>query len=368
MPLLKTTRDALLAPLQAVSGVVEKRHTLPILSNVLIEKTGERLTFTATDIEIQIRTVTTTNAEGEDAAITVSARKFQDILRALPDTEISLSLEDRRLNIKAGRSRFHLQTLPAGDYPLITPPSGDAIRFSVSQRALKQQLALVTYAMAQQDIRYYLNGLLLIADGKNLVLVATDGHRLAYADSELEAPVPSRCEVILPRKTVLELARQIGDTDDTVDVVLSGNQAVFRFGSIEFVTKLIDGKFPDYERVIPREQPGCITLTRVPFLAALQRAAILSNEKFHGVRLVLDNGMLAIISSNTEQEEAREEIEIDFTGERLDIGFNVSYLLDVLNNVSSETVEWRFRDGNSSALITLPGNEHFKYVVMPMRI
>ncbi|MCL2644940.1 MAG: DNA polymerase III subunit beta, partial [Betaproteobacteria bacterium] len=288
--------------------------------------------------------------------------------RALPDTEISLSLEDRRLNIKAGRSRFHLQTLPAGDYPLITPPSGDAIRFSVSQRALKQQLALVTYAMAQQDIRYYLNGLLLIADGKNLVLVATDGHRLAYADSELEAPVPSRCEVILPRKTVLELARQIGDTDDTVDVVLSGNQAVFRFGSIEFVTKLIDGKFPDYERVIPREQPGCITLTRVPFLAALQRAAILSNEKFHGVRLVLDNGMLAIISSNTEQEEAREEIEIDFTGERLDIGFNVSYLLDVLNNVSSETVEWRFRDGNSSALITLPGNGHFKYVVMPMRI
>jgi len=368
MLLLKTTRDALLAPLQAVSGVVEKRHTLPILSNVLIEKTGERLTFTATDIEIQIRVVTTNSTEGEDTAITVSARKFQDILRALPDTEISLILEDRRLNIKAGRSRFHLQTLPAGDYPLITPPNGDAIRFSVPQRILKQQLALVAYAMAQQDIRYYLNGLLLIADGTKLILVSTDGHRLAYADSELEAEVPSRCEVILPRKTVLELARQIGDTEDTVDVVLSGNQAVFRFGSIEFVTKLIDGKFPDYERVIPREQPGCITLTRVPFLAALQRAAILSNEKFHGVRLVLDNSMLSIISSNTEQEEAREEIEVDFNGERLDIGFNVSYLLDVLNNISSETVEWRFRDGNSSALITLPGNERFKYVVMPMRI
>lgn len=368
MLLLKTTRDALLTPLQAVSGVVEKRHTLPILSNVLIEKTGDRLTFTATDIEIQIRTVTMNGPEGEDAAITVSARKFQDILRALPDTEISLTLEDRRLNIKAGRSRFHLQTLPAGDYPLITPPSGDAVRFSVSQRAFKQQLALVTYAMAQQDIRYYLNGLLLIAEGKNLILVATDGHRLAYVDSELDMDVPSRCEVILPRKTVLELARQIGDTDESVDVVLSGNQAVFRFGSIEFVTKLIDGKFPDFDRVIPRDHPGCITLTRTPFLAALQRAAILSNEKFHGVRLVLDNNMLSIISSNTEQEEAREEIEIDFNEERLDIGFNVSYLLDVLNNVSSETVEWRFRDGNSSALITLPGNEHFKYVVMPMRI
>jgi len=368
MLLLKTTRDALLAPLQAVSGVVEKRHTLPILSNVLIEKTGERLTFTATDIEIQIRTVTANGFGGEDASITVSARKFQDILRALPDTEISLTLEDRRLNIKAGRSRFHLQTLPAGDYPLITPPDGDAVRFSVPQRTLKQQLALVVYAMAQQDIRYYLNGLLLIADGKNLMLVATDGHRLAYADSELELAVPSRCEVILPRKTVLELARQIGDTLDPVEIALSGNQAVFRFDSIEFVTKLIDGRFPDFERVIPRDHPGCIALARAPFLAALQRAAILSNEKFHGVRLVLDNNVLSLISSNTEQEEAQEEIEVDFSGERLDIGFNVSYLLDVLNNVSSETVEWRFRDNNSSALITLPGNEHFKYVVMPMRI
>jgi len=368
MLLLKTPRDALLAPLQAVSGVVEKRHTLPILSNVLIEKTGERLTFTATDIEIQIRTVTTHGQEGENAAITVGARKFQDILRALPDTEISLSLEERRLNIKAGRSRFHLQTLPAGDFPLITPPDEGAVCFSIPQRTLKQQLALVAYAMAQQDIRYYLNGLLLIVDGKNLMLVATDGHRLAYADSELDMTVPNRCEVILPRKTVLELARQISDTPDPIDIVLSNNQAVFRFGAIEFVTKLIDGKFPDYERVIPRDHPGCIVLDRIPFLAALQRAAILSNEKFHGVRLVLDSGTLSIISSNTEQEEAQEEIEVDFNGERLDIGFNVGYLLDVLNNVSSETIEWRFRDNNSSALITLPGNAHFKYVVMPMRI
>jgi DNA polymerase-3 subunit beta len=368
MLLLKTSRDALLAPLQAVSGVVEKRHTLPILSNVLIEKAGERLTFTATDIEIQIRTATTVGSEGEDAAITVNARKLQDILRALPETEVSLTLKDRRLNINAGRSRFHLQTLPAEDYPLTTPPSGEAVRFSVSQRTLKQQLALVAYAMAQQDIRYYLNGLLLIADGKNLILVATDGHRLSYVDSELETPVPSRCEVILPRKTVLELARQVGDTDDTVDIVLSGNQAVFRFGSVEFVTKLIDGRFPDFERVIPRDHPGCIALSRAPLLAALQRVAILSNEKFHGVRLVLDNGVLSIGSSNTEQEEAQEEIEVDFNGERLDVGFNVGYLLDVLNNVSSEEIEWRFRDSNSSALITLPGNGHFKYVVMPMRI
>ncbi|MDR1660907.1 MAG: DNA polymerase III subunit beta [Azoarcus sp.] len=368
MLLLKTTRDALLAPLQAVSGVVEKRHTLPILSNVLIEKAGERLTFTATDIEIQIRTVATCNADGEDAAITVGARKLQDILRALPGTDVNLALEERRLTVKAGRSRFQLQTLPAEDYPLLTPPVGDAARFSAPQRTLKQQLALTAYAMAQQDIRYYLNGLLLIADGNTLTLVATDGHRLAYAASELETAVAARYEAILPRKTILELSRQIGDNDDPIDVILADNQAVFRFGSVEFVTKLIDGKFPDYQRVIPQDHPGCIALPRVSLLAALQRAAILSNEKFHGVRLVLDDGVLSIISSNAEQEEAQEEIEVDFHGERLDIGFNVGYLLDVLNNVSSETVEWRFRDGDSSALVTLPGNDNFKYVVMPMRI
>jgi DNA polymerase-3 subunit beta len=368
MLLLKTTRDALLVPLQAVSGVVEKRHTLPILSNVLIEKTGDRLTFAATDIEIQIRTVTTGNADGEDAAITVGARKLQDILRALPDTEVSLTLDERRLSVKAGRSRFQLQTLPAEDYPLLTLPTGDSTRLSVPQKAFKQQLALVSYAMAQQDIRYYLNGLLLIAEGKKLTLVATDGHRLAYIENELETEVAARTEVILPRKTILELARQINDSDDPIEIILAGNQAVFRFGSIEFVTKLIDGKFPDYQRVIPQDHPGCIALQRVSLLAALQRAAILSNEKFHGVRLVLDNGVLSIISSNAEQEEALEEIEVDFHGERLDIGFNVGYLLDVLNNVSSESIEWRFRDGNSSALVTLPGNDRFKYVVMPMRI
>jgi DNA polymerase-3 subunit beta len=369
MLLLKTSRDALLVPLQAVSGVIEKRHTMPILSNVLIEKVGERLTFTATDIEMQIRTVTTGHADGEDAAITVGARKLQDILRALPDTDVSLiTLEDRRLAIKAGRGRFQLQVLPAEEYPLLVPPASDATRFSVPQRTFKQQLALVDYAMAKQDIRYYLNGLLLIADGKTLTLVATDGHRLAYAASELEAAVASRCEVILPHKTISELARLIGDNDDSVDVALTGNQAAFRFGAVEFVTKLIDGKFPDYQRVIPQDHPDCVVLARLPLLAALQRVAILSNEKFHGVRLVLDKGVLSIISSNVEQEEAREEIEIDFQGERLDIGFNVVYLLDVLNNVSSETIEWRFRDGDSSALVTLPGNDSFKYVVMPMRI
>ena len=369
MLLLTTTRDALLAPLQSVAGIVEKRHTLPILSNVLIEKHGDQLTMLATDIEIQIRTTTGGHIGGEDVAITVGARKLQDILRALPDSaEISLTLDDKRLTVKAGRSRFQLQTLPAADYPRLNPPEDAGARLSIGQRAFKRQLAQVAYAMAQQDIRYYLNGLLLIADGGELRMVATDGHRLAYAASDLDAPVEQRTEAILPRKTVLELARQLADSDDPLEILLAGNQAVFRFGSIELVTKLIDGKFPDYERVIPTAHPKLIHFVRQPLLSALQRAAILTNDKFRGVRMVLEDGLLRIVSTNAEQEEAMDELEIDYHGDKLDIGFNVTYLLDVLNNLSSETVDWRFNDGNSSALITLPGNEKFKYVVMPMRI
>ena len=368
MLLLNTTRDALLAPLQSVAGIVEKRHTLPILSNVLIEKEGDRLTLLATDIEIQIRTTSAGHIGGEDTAITVGARKLQDILRALPDTDIVVTLDDRRLTVKAGRARFQLQTLPAADYPRLSPPDGEAARLTIGQRTFKRQLAQVSYAMAQQDIRYYLNGLLIIADGGELRMVATDGHRLAYAASDLEAPVPVRTEAILPRKTVLELARQLADNDDPLEIVLAGNQAVFRFGSIELVTKLIDGKFPDYERVIPQAHPKLISFERQPLLSALQRAAILTNEKFRGVRMVLEDGLLKIASTNAEQEEALDELEIDYQGDKLDIGFNVTYLLDVLNNLSSETVDWRFNDGNSSALITLPGNDKFKYVVMPMRI
>ena len=369
MLLLTTTRDALLAPLQSVAGIVEKRHTLPILSNVLIEKHADQLTMLATDIEIQIRTTTGGHIGGEDASITVGARKLQDILRAMPDSaEISLTLDDKRLTVKAGRSRFQLQTLPAADYPRLNPPTDAAAHLSIGQRTFKRQLAQVAYAMAQQDIRYYLNGLLLIAEGNELRMVATDGHRLAYAASDLEAPVEQRTEAILPRKTVLELARQLADSDDPLEILLAGNQAVFRFGPIELVTKLIDGKFPDYERVIPTAHPKLIHFARQPLLSALQRAAILTNEKFRGVRMVLEDGVLRIASTNAEQEEAMDELEIDYQGDKLDIGFNVTYLLDVLNNLSSETVDWRFNDGNSSALITLPGNDKFKYVVMPMRI
>ncbi|MCF8176343.1 MAG: DNA polymerase III subunit beta [Burkholderiaceae bacterium] len=367
MLLFKGPRDQLLFPLQSVCGIVEKRHTLPILSNVLMEKDGEKLTLLATDIEIQITTQTPTIGL-EKAAMTVAARKLQDILRSLPETaEVSLALDDKRLQLKAGKSRFNLQTLPAEDFPRMTLVDGQPTRISITQGKMKRQLALVQYAMAQQDIRYYLNGLLLVAKGNELRMVATDGHRLAYA-SETLAETATPIEVILPRKTVLELSRQLADNDELLDITLTPTQARFKFGNIELVSKLIDGKFPDYERVIPQHHSKLIKLSRSALSASLLRAAILTNEKFRGVRLVLGAGSLKIISSNAEQEEAQEEIEIEYGGEALDVGFNVTYLLDVLNNVSNETIELHLADANSSALFVLPGNETFKYVVMPMRI
>ena len=368
MLLIKTQRDNILMPLQSVCGIVEKRHTLPILSNVLIEKSGDQLTFLATDIEIQIRTHTAGAAGMEKSAITVGARKLQDILRSLPDSaEVSLELTDKRMQVRAGKSRFNLQTLPAEDYPRMAQTDNEQVRLQLTQKQFKRLIGLVQYAMAQQDIRYYLNGLLLVVTGNELRVVSTDGHRLAYASEHLSES-QTRTEVILPRKTIIELSRLLADNDDALEVRLSPNQAVFRFGDIELVSKLIDGKFPDYERVIPQNHNKVITISRTTLLQSLHRAAILTNEKFRGVRVVLAPGSLKIISSNADQEEAQEELEIAYDAEALDIGFNVTYLLDVLNNVSSEHVQIRLADANSSALITLPGNDSFKYVVMPMRI
>jgi DNA polymerase-3 subunit beta len=369
MLLIQTKRDDLLGPLQSVCGIVERRHsTLPILSNILIEKTEGPLTLLTTDIEIQIKTHALGETGPESVAVTVGARKLQDILRSLPeDAEVSLSVDERKLTLRAGKSRFSLQTLPASDYPRMTLADGEQVRLAMPQRQFKRLLGLVQYAMAQQDIRYYLNGLLLLIRDGELRLVATDGHRLAFA-AEVLSEQTADAEVILPRKTVHELGRLMGEVDDPIEIVLSGSQAMFRFGSIELVSKLIDGKFPDYDRVIPKGHPKHLRIGRLSLMHALQRAAILANDKFKGVRLLLTDGSLRILSSNAEQEEAQEELELDYTGEPLDVGFNVTYLLDLLNNVGTTEIECHLNDAQSSALIGLPGNERFKYVVMPMRI
>ena len=368
MVLVKAKRDEILVPLSAVSGIIERRHTLPILSNVLIDRSASSVSFLATDIEIQITARSSLAASGEAKAVTVGARKLVDILRALPDgAEVTLQQQDKRLLVKAGKSRFTLQTMPAEDFPRLAKPAGDVARFALPQKALRRLLGLVQYAMAQQDIRYYLNGLLMVVEDKQLKLVATDGHRLAFASLKLDGDVP-RQEVIVPRKTVLELSKLLADSDDEVKIEVSPAQAAFSFGSIELVSKLVDGKFPDYTRVIPTQHKNRLLIEREALRQALLRAAILSNEKFRGVRWVLADGSLKIVSSNAEQEEAHEEIEVKYSGDALDIGFNVNYLLDVLNNVSGNEIECAFGDSSSSALISYSTEKDFKYVVMPMRI
>jgi len=369
MNLLKTNRETLLKPLQAVSGIIERRHTLPILSNVLIERDATRLSFIATDIEIEITASVDVDPAGESKSITVGARKLLDILRALPEgSEVSLALADKRLQVKSGKSRFNLQTLPAEDFPRLAAPEGSGVQFALPQKLLKNLFSQVQYAMAQQDIRYYLNGLLMVIDAGELRVVATDGHRLALASKEVANKELGKQEVILPRKTVLELAKLLDDSDEPVAIELSGSQARFKFGDILLASKLVDGKFPDYQRVIPTQHPKRLQLNRVTLQQALQRAAILTSDKFRGVRWMLTENSLKISCSNTEQEEAQEELDVVYQGDALDIGFNVGYLLDVLNNLDAEEVSVALGDANSSALITVPGRDDFKYVVMPMRI
>lgn len=371
MQLLNIKRDALLKPLQSVIGIVERRHTLPILSNVLIEKTQHQLTLMATDLEIQISAKINSDDPNQEFSITVSAKKLQDICRAFSEeTALTFDKEDGRIQVKAGKSRFSLQTLPAEDFPKIATLIDCKRAITIPQKALKELLDKVQYAMAQQDIRYYLNGLLLIAEPNKIKLVATDGHRLAMVVHELSlsADATDIQEVILPRKSVLELIKLLGDNDDEVSIEISENQAKFSFSNIIMISKIVEGKFPDYNKVIPVNYQNNITIDRITLLQALQRAAILSNEKFSGVRLVLTQNSLRILCSNTEQEEAQEELDVAYEGIPLDIGFNIKYLLDVLNNLDNEQIICSFGDVNSSGLITVPNNNNFKYVVMPMRI
>ena len=368
MIVLKATQDKVLSVMQSVAGIVERRHTLPILANVLIRKTGSALQLTTSDLEIQIRTTAELDGDTGNFTTTVGARKLIDILRTMPsDQTVSLESSQSKLILKGGKSRFTLQSLPAEDFPLVQEAANFGPAFNVPQKTLKELLHQVSFAMAVHDIRYYLNGILFVAEGKQLSLVATDGHRLAFASATLDVEVP-RQEVILPRKTVLELQRLLSDKEGAIDMQFANNQAKFTFDGMEFVTKLVEGKFPDYNRVIPKNHKNTITMGRTALLATLQRTAILTSEKFKGVRLNLEPGVLRVASSNAEQEEAVDELEIDYNGDAIEIGFNVTYLIDALTNMDQDMVQVDLADSNSSALITIPDNTSFKYVVMPMRI
>jgi DNA polymerase III subunit beta len=368
MIVLKSPQEKLLTALQAVAGIVERRHTLPVLANVLLRKTGSDIEFTTSDLEIQVRTTASFDGDAGNFSTTVGTRKLIDILRTLPpDQNVTISSSQNKLTFTGAKSRFTLQTLPAEDFPLVQEAADFGPAFSVPQKSLKALIAQVHFAMAVHDIRYYLNGILFVAEGKSLTLVATDGHRLALAQATLDVEMPKQ-EVILPRKTVLELQRLLTDEDTPIEMRFAGNQAKFGFSGMEFVTKLVEGKFPDYNRVIPKNHKNHVTLGRLPLLSSLQRAAILTSEKFKGVRLNIEPGSLRIASSNAEQEEAKEEIEVDYNGDAIEIGFNVTYLMDALGNMSQEMVTLSLQDANSSALLTVPEQAGFKYVVMPMRI
>ena len=377
MIVLKTAQEKVLGALQSVAGVVERRHTLPVLANVLIRKTGPVLELTTSDLEIQVRTSSDLGGDAADFSTTVGARKLIDILRSMPaDQVVTLSANQSKLTLQGGKSRFTLQTLPSEDFPLVQEAADFGPAFSLPQKVLKALINQVHFAMAVHDIRYYLNGILFVAEGHELTLVATDGHRLALAQATLDVEIPKQ-EVILPRKTVLELQRLLRDEaapkdgDEgapTIEMRFAPNQAKFSFNRMEFVTKLVEGKFPDYNRVIPKNHKNSVTLGRAPLLASLQRAAILTSEKFKGVRVNIEPGLLRIASSNAEQEEAREELEVDYGGDPIEIGFNVTYLIDALTNMNVEMVKMELQDTNSSVLITVAEQAGFKYVVMPMRI
>lgn len=366
---IKAKNSTLLGPLQFVTGIVERRHTLPILSNVLVEVTDHNVNFLATDLEVQIRASAKLEVGHKPGSLTVGAKKLQDILRALPpDADTTLETKESRLTVKAGKSRFALQTLAAADFPKIAEARDAATEFSLPQKEFKRVLGLVQFAMAVQDIRYYLNGVLLSTEGETLRVVATDGHRLSMASYKLPEAV-GKIEAILPRKTVLELIKLLDESDDPIHLKMHQNQVKFTFAGIEIVSKIVEGKFPDYTKVIPAGYTNHVSMNRAEFLGALQRASILSNDKIRGVRLVFTKDSLSIICSNNEQEEAEENLPVEYARDAMDIAFNIAYLLDVLNHLTNENVLVSLGEANmSSALITQPGSDDFKYVVMPMRL
>ena len=364
---IKIDRELLLTPLGNVSGIVEKRHALPILSNLLLEGSQGKLKFTATDLEMQISTHIKTELL-DDFQITISAKKLFDITRALPENcKIDFQIEENKVTVKAKKSRFNLQTLPPQDYPVMKKEENEAVELKLPQKEFKALLKQVDFAMAQQDIRYYLNGLLIEVKEKNINIVGTDGHRLSFTSSELTTPT-NPAQVIIPRKTVVELVKLLSDTDDPLEISFSNNQVNFKFNDIDLITKVIDGKFPDYSRVIPEGHENFFNINRALLLESMLRASILSNDKYRGIRMVIEENNLKLVSNNSEQEQAEEELEIDYKGQKIDIGFNVTYLIDVLMNIHSDELTIAFNDSSSSCLVTIPSNKKYKYVVMPMRI
>ncbi|MCL1114268.1 MULTISPECIES: DNA polymerase III subunit beta [Shewanella] len=360
-------RDALLKPLQLVCGAVERRHNLPILANLLVEVSEDSLKLTGTDLEVELVGQAAIHGEIEIGRTTVPAKKLLDIVKSLPEqSELKVEQQDNKWLLRSGRSRFSLATLPAEDYPNVEAFQAD-IEFSLKQGVLKSIIDSTQFSMANQDVRYYLNGLLFETEGNVLRAIATDGHRLALSHRNVDVTLPEK-QVIVPRKGVVEMARLLESDDQDITIAIGDNAIRAITSSAVFTSKLVDGRFPDYRRVLPKGGNKVVIASRNQLKQALTRASILSNEKFRGVRIQLEPGLLKITANNPEQEEAEEIIDIEYDSDKLEIGFNVSYLLDVLNNLASDDVRITLIDGNSSALIENHKEEDSMYVVMPMRL
>jgi DNA polymerase-3 subunit beta len=364
---MKTKRETLLRPLQMIVGVVERKQTLPILANVLVRVTGKELSLAATDLEVELRTKVEIDAT-RDEEFTVPARKLLDICKALPEgADVLLDVEADKAVLRAGRGRYSLGILPAPDFPGVEEKPA-VEHFRIGEDTLKHLLEKTQFAMAQQDVRYYLNGLLLEVRGGRIRTVATDGHRLAVSERSDDSLVGKDVQVIVPRKAVMELGRLLERSDAMVDVEISASHITLRFGVTTFISKLIDGRFPDYERVIPKGEAEKLLADRDGLRQALVRTAILSNEKYRGIRFRVEAGMVELVAHNPEQEEAEEKVEVEYKGREIVIGFNVGYLLDVINVLDSEKVEFALIDSSSSCLIQGEGRDDSRYVVMPMRL
>lgn len=365
-----TSREAILKPLQLVTGVVERRQTLPVLSNVLLSlDANSQLSITGTDLEVELLGKIVVSGLSRPGDITVPARKLVDICKSLAeDSVLEFSVEDNKMVIKSGRSRFSLATLPATEFP-VTEEEPGTCELTLSQNALKALLDGTSFAMAQQDVRYYLNGMLFELSAGYLRVVATDGHRLAMQTMQSEAQIDAPIQVILPRKGVIELGRLLTGDQENVSVIFGRNHVKAKTQDFTFTSKLVDGKFPDYNRVLPKGGDKHVVGDRQELKQAFSRASILSNEKYRGVRLLLSNGEIRILANNPDQEEAEESVSVDYRGESLEIGFNVSYLVDVLSVLAAEKVKITLHDSNSSALLEASdGKANALYVVMPMRL
>jgi len=362
------SRDELLTPLNQVAGVVERRQTLPILANVLLVLEGDRLSLTGTDLEVELIGRVNLAARGDDGEVTVPARKLVDICKSLPDgSDIQFAAQDGKVTVKSGRSRFTLSTLPAREFPSVEDGLGTH-QLTLKQGQLRRLIDRTAFAMAQQDVRYYLNGMLWEIKEGQLRVVATDGHRLAMCTLPSKVDAESDAQVILPRKGVLELGRLLTDEDQDISIVIGSNHVRATTDRFTFTSKLVDGKFPDYQRVLPRNPDKIVTGSRIELRQAFTRTAILSNEKYRGVRLKLAEDSLDIVANNPEQEQAEEVVPVNYSGDGLEVGFNVSYLLDVLGVLSGEQIKLSLSDPNSSALVEESDAGDSLYVVMPMRL